>query len=155
MRKMLLLPQLLILGLCGQLVLTCQTRKETPPARPNPYSKLKNQELADSARKLVTELRSLNKEFRTVTDGISAGDREAKSKLASADMIQSAYERKFSSQARDLESELLKRLPSGGKPKDVPSEIGAILIKSGKLIGADPANAIASYLEELAKRLPK
>jgi hypothetical protein len=154
MRKMPLLLQLLILGLCSHLVLTCQTRKETAPA-PNPYAKLKNPELADRTTTLARELQSLNEEFRRITDGIAAGDREAKAKLASTDVVQKAYERKFSGQARNLESELLKRLPAALKPKDVPSQIAAMLIKSGNLQGADPANTIATYLEELAKRLPK
>lgn len=154
MCKKLILPHFIILGLFGPLVLVCQTRNATPP-KSNPYSRLSDKELTARTTEFMKGLRSLNKEFRKITDGISAGDRDADSKLRPIDAIQRDYERKFAAEARDIESELLRRLPSGAKPKDVPSQIAAMLIKSGKLIGADPPEAIASYLEELTMRLQK
>jgi hypothetical protein len=119
----------------------------------NPYSKHKDQELIAAAKAFVKRLRALNEEFRKMIDGISAGDKDSNSKIEQIPNIQDKYARNFETQARDLEQELLKRLPKDAKPTDAPAEIASMLIKSGRLAGADPADTIASYIEVLATKL--
>ena len=86
-------------------------------------------------------------------NGISVGNRDVDAKLREVGTIQTEYDRKFAAQARDLEKELLRRLPNNARPKDVPSQIASILIRRGQLVGADPPNAIASYIEALLMHL--
>jgi hypothetical protein len=121
----------------------------------NPYSQLENGELAEKATAFIKSLRALNDDFRKAMNGISVKDRNIDSKLREVDNIQVEYDRKFATQARNLEKELLRRLPNAGKPKDPLADIASGLIKSGRLAGADPPNTIAAYLEALVMRLPQ
>jgi hypothetical protein len=119
-----------------------------------PYSKLPKQELTAKAKALIKDLRSLHEEYRKAMDGGTGGDRSVNAKLQRAESIQAEYDKKLSAQARDLEKELLRRLPDAAKPKDVKSAIASMLIKNGKLAGANPADTIASYIESLIAKLP-
>jgi len=88
-------------------------------------------------------------------NGTSVKGRDVDSMLRQVGTIQAEYDSKFAAQARDLEEELLRRMPNGARPKDIPSQIASILIQRGQLAGADAPNTIASYIEALVMQLHK
>jgi len=128
-------------------------QKQTAPARgdSNPYSKLDAKQLTERTETFIKSMRSLNEDFRKAMNGTS---HEVDSMLEKLGAVQDAYDQHFAVQARDLEKELLRRLPKGAAPKDPLSEIGSSLIKNGRLAGADPAEVIASYMERLLAKMP-
>jgi hypothetical protein len=138
----------------GQTMLGYEQGDGAAVNKTNVYSKLSNQELTEKTKAFVQALRSLNDDFKKAINPIAPGDRAVNSKARPMEDIQREYDRKFAAQAQDLERELMNRLPDGSKPKDVPSEIASMLIKNGRLAGANPADMIASYLESLLTHLP-
>jgi len=129
-------------------------QKQTGPAREdsNPYSKLDEKQLTERTQTFIKSMRSLNDDFRKAMNATSP--HEVDSMLKKLGAVQDEYDRKFAAQARDLEKELLRRLPKGAAPKDPLSEIASSLIKNGRLAGADPAEVIASYMERLLAKMP-
>jgi len=132
-----------------------QENSRTSDKSTNPYSKLDEKELTDKATAFVKDLRTLNEAFRKVMNGTSVKGRDVDSMLRQVGTIQAEYDSKFAAQARDLEEELLRRMPNGARPKDIPSQIASILIQRGQLAGADAPNTIASYIEALVMQLHK
>lgn len=131
-----------------------QKRPDVSRQDSNPYSKLDEKELTEKTKAVVNGLRAFNEDFRKAISGGSTKNGDFDSNLKHVGTIQSEYDKKFAGPVRDLEKELLRRLPKGAAPKDAPSEIASSLIKSGRLAGADPAQMIATYLEQLLARLP-
>jgi hypothetical protein len=129
-----------------------QKRGESPRDVSNPYSKLDEKQLTERTQTFIKSMRSLNEDFRKAMNATSP--HEVDSMLKKLGAVQDEYDRKFAAQARDLEKELLRRLPKEAAPKDPFSEIASSLIKNGRLAGADPAETIASYIEGLLAKLP-
>ena len=129
-------------------------QKQTGPVREdsNPYFKLDAKQLTERTQTFINSMRSLNEEFRKAMNATSP--HEVDSMLKRLETLQDQYDRNFAAQARDLEKELLRRLPKGAAPKDPLSEIASSLIKNGRLAGADPAEVIASYMERLLAKMP-
>jgi hypothetical protein len=118
----------------------------------NPYFQLSNQELAARARAFAKSLHALNVELRQAFAQSPAHAPHATGGTK-VDLVQGKYDKDFAAQARNLEQEFLRRIPAGAKPKDNQAEIASLLIKSGRLAGADPADVMASYIEQLAAKL--
>ena len=95
----------------------------------------------------------MNGEFRKVLNGISVAGEDQGLKIKQVDSLQGKYDRDFAVAARNFEEELLRRIPDAEEPKDSPSAIASMLIKGGRLAGADPADMIASYIETLTAKL--
>jgi hypothetical protein len=143
---------LMLYEILGQRNAFEQKQTRVPHEEPNPYSKLDSKQLAERTQAFVKSMRSLNEDFRKAMNATSP--HEADSMLKKVSALEAEYDRKFAAQARDLEKELLRRLPKGAAPKDPLSEIASSLIKNGRLAGADPAETIASYMERLLAKLP-
>lgn len=146
------LSVLMMYEIFGQRSAFQQKRQESPREDSNPYFNLDEKQLTERTQTFIRSMRSLNEDFRKAMNATSPD--EVDSMLKKVGAVQGEYDRKYAAQARDLEKELLRRLPKGAAPKDPLSEIASSLIKNGRLAGADPAEAIASYMERLLATLP-